>query len=266
YIAIMHPLRPRMQSNKVLVIILIIWAISIALAFPNFIYAKAPSIGMRTICILAWTDGFSETTDLAYSILITIVNYAFPMVTLAVAYTRIGFELWGSKAIGEDTPVQVERIKSKRKVVKMMIVVVVIFGICWLPQHLYFLLVHIVPSIPYMAYTQQLYLVIFWLAMSNSMYNPMIYCWMNSKFREGFIRVFCWCSCRPCKNVRSRLRFRRTLFPAGVTTMSEKYSDRNGSLMTMTEYVDETTASILRSSSKHRNKKEKHSNSYSDYV
>ena len=59
------------------------------------------------------------------------------------------------------------------------------------------------------------------------------------RFREGFIRVFCWCPCRPCKKFRSKLRFRRTLFPTSVNAMSEKYSERNGSLMhTMTEYVD----------------------------
>jgi len=59
------------------------------------------------------------------------------------------------------------------------------------------------------------------------------------RFREGFVHVFCWCPCKLCKRTRTRLRFRRTLFPTGANAMSEKYTDRNGSLMhTMTEYVD----------------------------
>jgi len=33
-------------------------------------------------------------------------------------------------------------------------------------------------------------LMIYWLAMSNSMYNPMIYCYMNQRFRKGFTKVF----------------------------------------------------------------------------
>ncbi|RWS09340.1 tachykinin-like peptides receptor 99D [Dinothrombium tinctorium] len=63
----------------------------------------------------------------------------------------------------------------------MMIVVVLIFAICWLPYHAYFLLTHHFPAIVNFPYTQHIYLSIFWLAMSNSMYNPIIYCWMNSR-------------------------------------------------------------------------------------
>ena len=31
--------------------------------------------------------------------------------------------------------------------------------------------------------------------MSNCCYNPMVYCWMNSRFRSGFKYVFRWCPC-----------------------------------------------------------------------
>ncbi len=62
----------------------------------------------------------------------------------------------------------------------MMIVVVVIFGVCWLPQHVFFLVNNHV-SLQEPTYIQHVYLVIYWLAMSNSMYNPFIYCWMNAR-------------------------------------------------------------------------------------
>lgn len=29
-----------------------------------------------------------------------------------------------------------------------------------------------------------------WLAMSHSCYNPVIYCWMNARFRAGFCQAF----------------------------------------------------------------------------
>ena len=34
-----------------------------------------------------------------------------------------------------------------------------------------------------------------WLAMSNCMYNPMVYCWMNSKYRNGFRYVLRFLPC-----------------------------------------------------------------------
>jgi tachykinin receptor 3 len=67
------------------------------------------------------------------------------------------------------------------QIVKMMIAVVVIFAACWLPQHVYYFVINRYPEILYYSWTQPLYLAIYWLAMSNAMYNPIIYCWMNAR-------------------------------------------------------------------------------------
>ncbi|GBL91146.1 Tachykinin-like peptides receptor 99D [Araneus ventricosus] len=79
------------------------------------------------------------------------------------------------------------------QIVKMMIVVVVIFAVCWLPYHVYFLVAHHLPHILNETFVQPTYLIIYWLAMSNACYNPFIYCWMNSRFRQGFKSVFRCC-------------------------------------------------------------------------
>jgi len=63
----------------------------------------------------------------------------------------------------------------------MMIAVVVIFAICWLPQHTYFVIQNLQPTIICYRHIQHVYLVIYWFAMSNSMYNPIMYCWMNAR-------------------------------------------------------------------------------------
>ena len=65
----------------------------------------------------------------------------------------------------------------------MMIVVVVIFAVCWFPQHFFFFLVtgqH--PELMLTLGVQHVYLMIYWLATSTSMYNPIIYCYMNNKY------------------------------------------------------------------------------------
>ncbi|CAG2228144.1 TACR3 [Mytilus edulis] len=240
YMAIIHPLRPR-PTRRVVLAILCIWTVSIALALPNLMYGTLityPNITQKT-CGPVWSDGTPAESkiDFWYNVVIIIVSYVIPMAILILAYSRIGKELWGHRAIGENTQLQYDRIQSKRRVVKMMIFVVIVFGVCWLPYHLYFLLASSVPDITLAENVQQIYLVIYWIAMSNSMYNPIIYCWMNERFRSGFIEAFCFCPCRPCKRIKKK--YVTCLNPVRSFAMSEKF--RNGSMMqTMTEYVDES--------------------------
>ena len=51
-----------------------------------------------------------------YNVTFMVMTYFLPMMSMCYTYSRIGLELWGSRAIGEATEVQAESIKSKRKV------------------------------------------------------------------------------------------------------------------------------------------------------
>ncbi|ALC47771.1 Takr99D [Drosophila busckii] len=201
YVAIMKPLQPRMSKRRNLAIAAVIWLASTLLSCPMWIFFKTDEVpetletNSRVVCFAEWPDGPTNHSkqEHFYNILIFILTYFLPIISMTVTYSRVGIELWGSKTIGEYTPRQVENVRSKRRVVKMMIVVVLIFGFCWLPFHAYFIVTSCYPSLTEAPYIQEVYLVIYWLAMSNSMYNPIIYCWMNSRFRYGFKMVFRWC-------------------------------------------------------------------------
>lgn len=67
------------------------------------------------------------------------------------------------------------------QVVKMMIIVVCTFALCWLPYHIYFTLQYFNPEWYLQKFIQQVYLAIMWLAMSSTMYNPIIYCCLNDR-------------------------------------------------------------------------------------
>ncbi|XP_050051993.2 uncharacterized protein [Dermacentor andersoni] len=91
------------------------------------------------------------------------------------------------------------------QMIKMMITVVTVFMLSWLPLNTYILLSDLDPGVNNYEHIRYVYFVIHWLAMSHASYNPLIYCWMNSKFRDGFCQLFrrsqlCW---------PARLRHRR---------------------------------------------------------
>uniref|UniRef100_A0A034WSP6 Neuropeptide Y receptor n=1 Tax=Bactrocera dorsalis TaxID=27457 RepID=A0A034WSP6_BACDO len=78
--------------------------------------------------------------------------------------------------------------RSKRKMIKMMVMVVIVFTMCWLPFNVLVILLNddafkIWEPLPYF------WFAFHWLAMSHSCYNPIIYCYMNARFRGGFLQI-----------------------------------------------------------------------------
>uniref|UniRef100_A0A915IBK9 G-protein coupled receptors family 1 profile domain-containing protein n=1 Tax=Romanomermis culicivorax TaxID=13658 RepID=A0A915IBK9_ROMCU len=181
------------SRKKTLAIICLIWIFACMCGLPMLLcsYTKSfyfPNGHITVVCFSDnYPDGDNHTSVLlsSYNYMLTFVTYLLPLTVLSVAYARIGFVLWGSQQIGENRHVQ--NIRAKRKVVKMMMVVVIIFLICWLPYHLYFSVFSKILSKHEDIYTPiHLYVNIYWLAMSSTIVNPFVYCYMNKRFRMGF--------------------------------------------------------------------------------
>uniref|UniRef100_A0A336K3G4 CSON002393 protein n=1 Tax=Culicoides sonorensis TaxID=179676 RepID=A0A336K3G4_CULSO len=200
YIAIVRPLQHRTSRKKARIFLLVIWLMSCVLAAPCILYSttmtKTYTNGKsRTVCYMLWPDGRYPTSmaDYIYNIVFLTVTYAIPMVIMLVCYTSMGRELWGSRSIGEHTERQMESMKSKKKVVRMFIIVCTIFGICWLPYQLFFIYAYHNHKFTSSSYAQHMYLGFYWLAMAQSMVNPIIYYWMNGRFRVYFRKAICCC-------------------------------------------------------------------------
>lgn len=79
--------------------------------------------------------------------------------------------------------------------VKMMIVCVLAFTLCWLPFNIIIILGDYYNVYEY-EYIEYIWVATHWLAMSHAVYNPVIYITMNPRFRYGFRRVLG--KCVPC--------------------------------------------------------------------
>ncbi|KAK7895443.1 hypothetical protein WMY93_020768 [Mugilogobius chulae] len=173
YIAIIHPLHQRLSSTETRVVIVIIWILALLLAFPQLARIQHTGLSENIFCLCGCAD------------------LLLPLCIMGCAYTAVGITLWGSEIPGDSSEHYKEQLLAKRKVVKMMIIVVCTFAVCWLPYHIYFLLHQFCPDILEHVYIQQVYLAIMWLAMSSTMYNPIIYYCLNSRFRSGFQQILC---------------------------------------------------------------------------
>ncbi|XP_022079422.1 tachykinin-like peptides receptor 99D [Acanthaster planci] len=194
YRAIVHPLLPRLPKSCIICMIFFIWGGAASFASPLFLYSHLVTFGYLngpiTQCLLIWPDGVMKEYDFWYNVATFTVVYCVPLSILAMCYTVIGVKLWRSGVLGEYIPSRARHIKAKRKVVKMIIVVIAVFATCWLPLHVYQLLPYMNDAAYQRSYSLHVYLAIWTLAMSSSMYNPFIYCWLNERFRAGFKRVF----------------------------------------------------------------------------
>uniref|UniRef100_A0AAY4A6S0 Neuromedin-K receptor n=1 Tax=Denticeps clupeoides TaxID=299321 RepID=A0AAY4A6S0_9TELE len=191
YMAIIHPLKPRLSATATKVVILCIWVLAVVLAFPLCYYSTIRKLPRRTLCYVAWPRPSDD--PFMYHIIVAMLVYMLPLVVMGITYTVVGVTLWGGEIPGDSSDNYLGQLRAKRKVVKMMIVVVVTFALCWLPYHVYFIVTGLNKRLNRWKSIQQVYLSVLWLAMSSTMYNPIIYCCLNGRFRAGFKRAFRWC-------------------------------------------------------------------------
>lgn len=67
----------------------------------------------------------------------------------------------------------------------MIFLVVAVFAICWFPLNIY----HLLADFKLISYNYKIFLISHWFAMSSVCYNPFIYCWLNSTFRNEAKRL-----------------------------------------------------------------------------
>ncbi|XP_050343916.1 RYamide receptor-like isoform X2 [Nymphalis io] len=193
YMAIMRPLQPRLGKTAAKFIVAAVWGGALATAAPIIIVSQIQrptewhQYCKTDICLEKWE--FVEQNE-QYSCALLVLQFGLPLTALVCTYARIAHVVWGVRPPGEAQTARDTRIQhSKRKMIKMMVTVVIVFTICWLPLNIFIILwtLHETddawatwPGMPYV------WFVAHWLAMSHCCYNPIIYSYMNVRYRRGF--------------------------------------------------------------------------------
>ncbi|XP_050982223.1 substance-K receptor isoform X2 [Labeo rohita] len=115
YMAIIHPLKPRLSSTTTKVLIGIIWTVAFSLAFPQCYYASTKFYFPRTVCMVEWPDDYGGKHQLSYQIAVIILIYLLPLLVMLVTYSLVGLRLWGSEIPGEASDHYQNQMQAKRK-------------------------------------------------------------------------------------------------------------------------------------------------------
>jgi G protein-coupled receptor 83 len=191
YQALLHPLKRRL-SHKVSkpLIIFLIWFVASLLAIPHAIFNRSVELFTYKTVVRcrAVYPGPKHIYRKSITSLTILTQYVLPLSITMFTYVIICVKIYRKKFIGEADEQQISsQIKTKRKTIKMLIIVVIVFAICWLPINLF----HLLNDFDLTEISLNAFYFVHWVAMSSVCYNPFIYFWLNKYYREGIKSLFC---------------------------------------------------------------------------
>ncbi|XP_053105046.1 galanin receptor type 1 isoform X2 [Hemicordylus capensis] len=185
YVAIVHSRRSSSLrvSRNALFGVGAIWLLSIAMASPvahhqRIVYKE---IINQTFCWEVWPDLHHKQV---YVICTFVFGYLLPLLLISFCYAKVINHL--HKKLRN---ISKKSEASKKKTAQTVLVVVVVFGISWLPHHV----VHLWAEFGDFPLTQASFLfriTAHCLAYSNSSVNPIIYAFLSENFRKAYKQVF----------------------------------------------------------------------------
>jgi hypothetical protein len=207
FFAITKPMRDII--NKVILqrMIIAIWLVSLLVSSPLIYSYRLGQDNMGYFCYENWSPIFDEVTgSRIYTLIGFTIIYMVPFTTIAILYSLVAKHLWFRKIPGGHSETQQNVLKSRRKTVNMLIVVLIFFVICWLPLQVMTLLAYFSESTN--INTEVLFAGEF-LIRTNAAINPLLYVIFSSTFRQAVKNAF----------VRSTRR-------AGITNIMQNKNSR----------------------------------------
>ena len=193
YLAVVHPIQSmsyRTQKNTVYILVAL-WGVVLIGHVPLLIQHDVISYDyygeLRSACLNAKTVQNVPAARIFYGSFF-VFGYVLPLSLIVILY---GFMLkrllYGVVPGGSQ---RAESIRSKKRVTKMVVIVVVIFALCWLPIQIIFIIQNFgnfAQGIPAIAAQ----MVSNCLAYMNSCVNPILYAFLSDNFRRSFRKLLC---------------------------------------------------------------------------
>ncbi|XP_022251908.1 allatostatin-A receptor-like [Limulus polyphemus] len=206
FMAVVHPITSmsiRTERNAYIAIA-ITWSCILIACVPlleahglmNYMYRQME----HSTCGFLAMKGYNYA---AFQISFFLSSYVIPLVLIFVLYMLMLKRLWFHVTPGGK--ISAESQKSKKRVTRMVVVVVLIFAICWCPIQIVLVLKsldkyeHNTSTIAFQVSSHI-------LAYMNSCVNPILYAFLSENFRKAFHKII---SCNPRQKRPYRQPFER---------------------------------------------------------
>ena len=141
YFAVARPLHVSPISRHIKMVISVIWLWSFASAAGMVSLANLRPIGGDGYyCIVDFSNAELTTVNVASMCVQLLFNFVVPLVVMIVLYSIVCWRLLSREVPGEGVSQDQrheEAMKTAKKVTRMMIVVVVLFVLCWFPFNVF---------------------------------------------------------------------------------------------------------------------------------
>lgn len=204
YTAVSRPMRVRASKKIAKIAIVVIWTISFLFVLP---YISVLNVNQKSFCVETWSPIWSKV----YTVFIFVFQYVIPLTIITIAYVIIGLLLRKNRL--NLTAAHRRQDKDVAKVARMMIIVVIIFAVSMLPNHILWLHGEFTKSTTNTLQRSFLH----WGAMviyANSCTNPIVYSICIEEFRVAFRAYITKCcrvtdeDIRPVNRMFERISFR----------------------------------------------------------
>ncbi|XP_043912894.1 pyroglutamylated RF-amide peptide receptor-like [Protopterus annectens] len=204
---IVYPLKMKRQyaTKRAFKMLGVVWATAILVGTP-MLYVQQLEVKYDFLydhhhvsCLERWQ---SSTHRQIYTTFILVALFLLPLTAMLILYTRIGYELWIRKRVGDSSVLtamnQSEIVKitrKKKRALMMMVMVLFLFTMCWAPFHT----VHMLYEYndlenQYDDVTVNMIIaVVQAVGFFNSFNNPVVYAFMNENFKKNCMSALSYC-------------------------------------------------------------------------
>ena len=194
YFAKVHPysLNLKLTAKKVKIIVCLCWFFTTVSNMPTILFNFYNE--ESKMCIERWPK-YPPWLNKAFSMYLFAVFGFLSVTTMIVLYGIVIHKLWFKLSPDAIEGTQIALLRSRKRVTKMVIIVSIIYGLTWLPDLIYYLLIHYHPEYNY---GDVVHIIGYVLVICNSApINPFVYTLQSEKFRHHMLEII---SCRRCRN------------------------------------------------------------------